>query len=274
MSAFEKLPREVRDLIYEHCLLYDGEIVPFPSKYERKDIKKCTQSSASTAFASQQPPVGKDGRKVFLGCPCAEREASETQNKPCFALLGVNSTIRDEAASILFGNNVWRLSSRSYAQDNKYRLWETYAEYFRYVVTSFDARDVDEAWLLELSMQQMDRVVEDSDSFDPAGTANIHQEQLRLLRDGFIAKKSILLQMNLKSLSLEFSKLFCPSWCCRREALQSCLVNLGSMGPWSRLEQEEGRISETKPRTDVMVFGLKNDEEKKLFWDTWGLKVD
>ena len=35
MSAFEKLPREIRDLIYEYCLLYEGEIVPFPRDYER-----------------------------------------------------------------------------------------------------------------------------------------------------------------------------------------------------------------------------------------------
>ncbi|KAF6219643.1 hypothetical protein HO133_004112 [Letharia lupina] len=278
MSAFEKLPREVRDLIYEHCLLYHGEIIPFPTShdYEKEEIKGGSKVSDCTASSSQQPPVRKDGRDAFLGYPHVKREAFQTEDKPCVALLGVNSAIRDEAACILFGENVWRLSPRPYAQDDKYRLWETYARYFRQVVTSFDARDIDETQLLDISMQSMERVDEDEDldHFDQAGTANIHQEQLSLMKDPFIAKRNILRQMDLKSLSFDFANLFCPSWCCRREALQICVESLGPSGPWYRSEREQGRDLETKLRTDVKVLGLKNDKEKKLFWKTWGLKVD
>ena len=152
--------------------------------------------------------------------------------------------------------------------------WEKYAQYFRHLVTSFDFQDADQAEPLDVTMREMERTVEDSDHFDPAGTANIHQPQLNLMKDGFIAKKNVLLQMELKTLSIDLRYLFFPGQCCRREAIQTLLIHLGSTGPWYRLEQERGRDRDTKPKTDDKLLGLKNDEEEKLFWDTWGLKAD
>ena len=274
MSAFEKLPREIRDLIYEHCLLYDGEIIPFPTNYERYEIKGWLQFSKDAIFSPLRGPMKTGGQDAFLGYPYVKREASQTANRPCVTLLGVNSTIRDEAASILFGKNVWRLSSRSHMQEDKAGLWETYAKYFRYVVTRFDVSDVDETKLLNLSMKEMDSLEEDFRQCDQTGTAIVHHKELSLLKDGFIAKRNILHQMNLKSLSFDFLNTFYPVGCCRREALQSCLVFLGSKGPWYRLDRERDDDLEINQKTDVNVFGLKNDEEKKLFWETWGLKVD
>ena len=274
MSAFEKLPREVRDLIYEHCLLYDGEIIPFPNKYERQEVEGWLQFSNDRILSPPRGPKKAGGQDAFLGYPYIKREALQTVNRPCVALLGVNSTIRDEAASILFGKNVWRISSKSYVQEDKAGLWETYAKYFRYVVTRFDACDVDEAQLLDISMEEIDRVEEDFGHFDQTGTAHTHLKQLSLLKDGVIAKRNILHQMNLKSLSFDFWNTFCPIGCCRREALQSCLICLGSKGPWYKLGREQDDDLEIKQRTDVNALGLKNDEEKKLFWETWGLKVD
>ena len=259
MSAFEKLPREIRDHIYELCLLFDGEIDPFPDK---------------PLWEHYEHPWRHD-RLVFGDFSIG---AHPIENKPCVALLGVNSKIRDEAVSTLFGKNTWRLSSGTLAQDGKHCLWEVwwekYAQYFRHLVTSFDFQDADQVGLLDVTMGEMERTVEDFDHFDPAGTANIHQPQLNLMKDGFIAKKNVLLQMELKTLSIDLRYLFCPSQCCRREAIQTLLIHLGSTGPWYQLEQERGRERDTKPRTDVKLLGLKNDEEEKLFWDTWGLKAD
>lgn len=277
MSEFEKVPREVRDLIYEHCLLYDGEIVPFPSGYETSEIERWPQVSISTGSASQRPPVGEGGRPAFLGHPFVSKEAFQTEHNPCLALLGVNSKIRDEAASILFGKNVWRLLARSWAQgDNNRnnRLWQTYARYFRHIVTMFDAHDYDAVELLDLTMKNEKCIDQESDHFDQAGIANVHKEQLSWLKDDYVARRDTLQQMNLKSLSFDFSNLFCFSGCCRREAIQNCLVCLGPTGPWSMLERERSHDSETKEKTDVKVFGLKDDDEKRLFWETWGLKVD
>ena len=262
MSAFEKLPRETRDQIYEHCLLYDGVIDPFPNKEEHP-------------YNYGAPTLRDIERSIreIKNEPCVAREI---QNKPCVALLGVNSKIRDEAASTLFGKNTWRLSFGTVLQDKKYRWWETYAQYFRHLVTSFDDRDADEIKLLDLYMEEqiIKRAFEDSDHFNPAGTADIHQRQLSIMKDGFIAKKNILLQMELKTLSIELRDLFCPSQCCRREALQTLLIHLGSTGPWYRLEQERGRDRDSKPRTDIKLLGLEDDKERKFFWDTWGLMAD
>ena len=281
MSAFEKLPREIRNLIYERCLCYDGEIIPFPREHEKRFVDEPPRAG----MRSEPDPLprrknGRDAflsRNAFLGYPCVKRKASQTERAPCVALLGVNSTIRDEAASVLFGKNVWRLSSTSYVQDDRYRLWETYAKYFRHVVTRFDAQDIDEIWRLYISISEMDRVEEDpqdSDHFDQTGTANLHPERLDLLKDSFIAKRDILRQMNLRSLSFDFSNLYCLQGCCRQETLQSCLECLGSIGPWCRFEQEQSNHLKSTRDTNVKVLGLKNEKEKSLFWDTWGLKVE
>ncbi len=284
MSAFEKLPREIRNLIYERCLCYDGEIIPFPRNYERNERKPLGWPPPRVGMRSEirLPRQKSDrdallGRDAFLGYPREKRKASQTEKAPCVALLGVNSTIRDEAASILFGKNVWRLSSTSYVQDDRYRLWETYAKHFRHVVTRFDAQDIDGTRLLDISMSEMDRVEEepqDSDHFEQTGSANIHPERLDLLKDGFIAKRDILRQMNLRSLSVDFSNLFCSHGCCRQETIQSCLECLGSIGPWCRFKQEQSNHLKSTRDTNVKVLGLKNEKEKSLFWDTWGLKVD
>ena len=274
MPGFEKVPREVRDLIFEYCLLYNGEIVPFPSGYERTEIEGRLQVSISKGSLLQRTTVNEGGRHAFLGYPYVKRGAFQTKHQPCVALLGVNSMIRDEAASILFGKNVWRLSSRSYGHDDSYCLWTTYASYFRHIVTKFDYRNFDEVQLLDITMMEIDCVEEDSDHFDPAGTANIHQGQLSLLRDNIAVKRDILIKMNLQSLSFDFPNLFCSSGCCRRDAIQSCLISLGPTGPWFMLGREGYGESETKQRTDVKTLGLKNDNGRKLLLDIWGLKVD
>ena len=283
MSAFEKLPREIRDLIYEYCLLFEGEIVPFPTDYEFVEIEKRPRVTLSKSSSSQQIITPAGGQNALLGYSYVKRELFQTEDKLCVALLGVNSTIHDEAASVLFGKNTWRLSPGYHeVADDKSRLWETYAKYFRHVVTKFDARDVDLVRLLDISMAHMchicyaepDWIEEDIDHFDQTGTPNVHEEELSLLMDGFVWKRSILLRMNLKSLSFDFSTLFCTNWCCRREALQSCLVFMGPNGPWSRSEQERGRNSETELRTDVKVFGLKNVKEIRFLQETWCFKVE
>lgn len=74
-----------------------------------------------------------------------------------------------------------------YAQDDQYGLWETYAQYFRHIVTNFDARDVDEAQLgdvgkIELK-RTLDDVDEDFDRFDRRRIGNAHRMRLSLLRE-------------------------------------------------------------------------------------------
>lgn len=271
MSAFEKVPREIRDMIYERCLIYDGEIIPFPRDYERIELDR--QPRPRKGHGSRQ----KNGLGPLVGYPNVKRNARQIENKPCVALLGVNSTIRKEAAVILFGKNAWRLSLVSYVQKDRCRLWQTYADYFRHIVTRFDACYVDETERLDIEMGGMTRDEqdaedsEDSDHFDPAGSLDTHNQDMDLLSDDFITKRGILQQINLKSLSIDFSRLFCRHGCCRRKALESCLECLGSTGPWYMWERERDRDAETKAETSVKVLGLKDEKERTLFCDAWGL---
>ena len=276
MSAFENLPREIRDQIYEYCLLYDGEIIPFPRAHEREFSKRRLQLEEDTKLRTKHIRRQKVVRNAFLGYPNVKREALQTENKPCVALLGVNSMIREEAARILFGQNVWRLSSRTYTKDDRYRLWETFATYFRHIVTTFDTRDTDETRVLDLLMEGWDRDEEgsgDSDHFDQAGSAAFRANQLSCLRDGFVTKRKVLQHMNLKTLSFDFSQLF--NGCSfRHEALECCLECLESISPWNKLDHGPEGDSKNELETDIKVLGLKNEKEKELFWETWGLKVD
>ena len=271
MSAFEKLPREIRDLIYENCLLYKGEIIPFPRDYERIGSDRHPLLADAFMFHDSRDRNARrvDRPQPFVGYPRVKRQCWQTDLKPCVALLGVNSTVREEAATILFGKNVWRLSSVSYVQDDRYLLWKTFASYFQHIVVRFDARDLDETKLLDIGMRKTARKEEeshdgeDSDHFDLTGNVVIHQEEVNLLKDDFIARWHILQQMALKSLSLDFSRLYCSHGCCGHEALQSCLAWLASFKPRYRLEQVD----------EIKVVGLKDEKENKLFWEALGAKT-
>lgn len=68
MSAFEKLPREIRDLIYGCCLLYDGEIIPFPDGYEmNKIIGGLPDVENTTRPSPQNEPTRTSELDVSLG---------------------------------------------------------------------------------------------------------------------------------------------------------------------------------------------------------------
>lgn len=73
MPNFLDLPPELRDMIYEYCLV-QGEIIPYPMDYEKQELQR---------------PLPR---------------------KPDISLLRVNSVIGAEARVVLYEKNVWRLS--------------------------------------------------------------------------------------------------------------------------------------------------------------------
>lgn len=224
--------------------------------------------------------IGKMPRHhALLGHPTVKRSNFDTENKPCVALLGVNSMIRDEAACILVGRNVWGLclrSLRSHVQDDSYRFWETYAQYFSYVVVTFDPQAFDEKRFTDISKRDMRHLLEDredSDHFDQTRNANIHREQLSLMMDALIAQRNVLLQMNLKSLLFDFWNLCWFNKFCSDKAPQHYLECLEMVGPWYRLDQKQDKNLKTKPETKIIIMGPIYEKERDLLWGTWGLKV-
>lgn len=79
--AFETIPRVIRDSIYEYCLLFDGEINPYPYEYEHAEYK-----------VKHQTP-----KDVVLGSTTLQKECQPRKIQLSVALLAVNKQIHHEA---------------------------------------------------------------------------------------------------------------------------------------------------------------------------------
>ncbi|KAL8860701.1 MAG: hypothetical protein Q9178_002731 [Gyalolechia marmorata] len=117
MAAFFDLPREIRDKIYEICLVMKGEIAPFP------------------------------GPKDHLSCLAANRVQSQQEfyanQKPEVVLLQLNKQINIEATLILYGQNLWRVSQwdKNSSKRNK-PFWSKAGKFVRHVVISLNHNDL------------------------------------------------------------------------------------------------------------------------------------
>ena len=98
-------------MIYEYCLVVEGEINPYPADYEI--VKSRTM-----------PP-----------------------RKPDVALLQINHLIRAESEVVLYGKNLWRLSRTG----SDTPMWDASRTLIRKLITSFDVRDLDSTTLLFLN---------------------------------------------------------------------------------------------------------------------------
>ncbi len=123
MSHFLRLSRELRDVIYEYCLVVEGILDPCPPYYEEKDPKNA-------------------------------------KLKPNTDLLMVNRQVGTEAAQVLYGKNVWRLSCQQDDPswpDSPYeaKSWENnIIMYMRHIVVKSDSRDADHEVVAAISYAQ------------------------------------------------------------------------------------------------------------------------
>lgn len=278
MSAFEKLPREVRDLIYGYCLIHDGEIIPYPNIVERGQIEDHGGTPARRCFGRQgiECNVKMDIRS------CAGIRYAE--DWPSVALLGVSKGIQEEAANVLFGKNVWRLSFVEHWEMGEEKdLWYSYIGHFRHISTHMSLTDAaDLPWSIDRT-----RADGKSKGWNRTQMTNaIHEANLRCLANAFEWKQELLDQMPLKSLIFNVENLLCPHGCCRKRVLRSLCRKMGQDGPWYRLavDGKEGRSCdattyfvhldiEAKRKVNVKVVGLEDDLEKEIFMEHWGLEV-
>ena len=121
MPCFLSLSREIRDLIYEYCLVIKGAINPYPTPYEKYSIVE---------------PID---RKLDVALP------------------GINRLILEEAATMLYLYNVWCLTvlHRDPRTPNFdlakpiNSLWHLRFNLIRHLVVEFDVRDFDSLDLLD-----------------------------------------------------------------------------------------------------------------------------
>lgn len=265
-------------MIYGYCLIYDGDIIPHPNIDERHEIHENGGRPAKRCFGRLGVECGK---KMDIRSCGGIRYATDW---PSVALLGVNKHIQEEAANVLFGMNVWRLTYvERWEMAEEMDLWYRYKNHFRHISTHMSLNDtVDLLWAIEriratrklggLSRTQMKDA--------------IHEMNLDCLARAFEWKHELLALMNLKSLVFNVENLLCPHGCCRKRVLHSFCKEMGQDGPWYRLEANEraGRSwevtdwdvldVEVKRKVDVRVVGLEDDTEKKIFMKHWGLEVE
>ncbi len=104
-------------MIYEYCLVVRYELKPHPTDYERYEIQR---------------PLPR---------------------RPDIALLGTNKQINAEAATVLYGKNLWRVSHQSNIAEQP-EIWKKNVSLFRHVIVSFDFRDLHQSQLLELTLAE------------------------------------------------------------------------------------------------------------------------
>ena len=277
MSALEKLPQEVRDMIYGYCLIHHDVIVPFPTLEERNSIKRNGHKPARLWLgAVDQNNHSTCSSKVYAA------------DWPIVALLAVNKTLHQEAAKILFGKNTWHLSYIRYLpHGEESRFWRRYAKYFRHVSIRFTMNDVLPRDLVRITNVRRSL----PGSYNGRSlTDAIHDDRIFMLAKTFAWKRRLLLEMNLDSLVFDVENLFCPNGCCRTEILDILCENMGREGIWYASKPHVSMRSyfkapnlyggciqdiETKRQRKVEVVGLVSDEEKDIFerhWG-WGFKV-
>ena len=255
-------------MIYKYCLIHHEEIDPHPSNYDSPLIKEQSLHTRT---------IFRDLKKRL------NERIGYSKEWPSVSLLGVNKTIRHEAATILFGKNVWSISDTDVYEKN---IWETYRSYFRHIATSFDMCDVRPNPLVVPSNKNFRCRPKGDEVSCESEVMRKHAHELQFLTMLCIwsFKVDLLLSMQLDSLVLNVDHLLCPRACCRLSMIEYFCTTLGKQGPWCQSEPASRRSNRhaesdtqgtsTKRYTDVNVVGLRNLEEAQVVQKLWGLDID
>ena len=221
-------------MIYEHCLVVDYTIMPYEEFY-------------------------------WVRCKGLEY----WRPRPTVALTAVNKSIGAEAAQVLFGKNVWRISSTTrlpfLQRKPGLSVWGLYATLFRKVKITFD--EMDDSREDDMKFPRA-LVVNTPSSWaerpSPVSLQNNRMKQSRAV------KLEIIQQMpNLLSIEVDVSYLRCSRRHRRQKGLENALCQLydylGSrsvrvmiFGIRGTLEQDFVR-SLGFDRLETRLFGTKND---------------
>lgn len=234
MSAFEKLPREIRDIIYELCLCVDEILAPYPD------------------------------------WPTSGYEPRLNQRKPEAALLALNKQIRAEALPILFGTNTWRIAAGEVdlAKDKTSSLgiggadtlWDRYGSYIRKV----DVKYTRTQYLPGV----FNDIIRFAHKLSSNATLNHQLARAKFIHDSVTGSLDIAWATiadalcccpNIESLHIDTGDLYCAYGCCRTSILQ-------------RLFVESEHIAVVKAHVKVSVSGLMDEEERGYIvaWRTRG----
>ena len=214
MLFFEILPLELKNQIYDYCLIHPEVLIPFPTNQERRVTMQEGQKPAKDLFG-RSLTYYKNSRKAVVYGRGSQNYAHDW---PCMALLGVNQTIQQEAAVILFGKNTWRIScpvdESEELQEDFYRRYKTH---FRHVTIYFHFQDTEPSNQTKFFRR-------------PNGEQRSRYRRLHAVHDSYlegmgrawgwrviIATAEI---SNLKTLVFDVTELYYPIGCCRLGVLE------------------------------------------------------
>ena len=238
MSIFEKLPREIRDQIYGYCLIHDGEIIPYPTFHEVKQIEESGGTPAKRSFIRNF--IEDEEYKEYKEREpqsCAERKYAT--DWPSIALLGVSKDIREEAAILLFGMNVWRLSFRQRRRNGEEQdFWRAHLKHFRHITTYMSSNDGGTMVDIIKGQRVMGMLLGWSHR---KIMKSIHNESRADLERTFKWKHDLIKKMipTLKSLVIDVEDLYCPRGCCRDPLLHGLRLRWSQHAPYYRLKLDE-----------------------------------
>lgn len=225
---FLDVPPEIRDIVYEHCLVIPGEIVPYPSDFER-------QSEMMTI----------------------------KYETPTVALLQVNHQIRDEARVYLYGHNLWRLSYQS-GPPLSTAVWEANLPFFRHITISFDHRDLTPAGSRELESQLPGGNILQSGTgnVDPEKFAKrlyLHAREIKKICEKKLDMiRRMLVHGNLITLKLNFNEIMNP-YTCDRSTVWDIVRNTKSFRQMNRHIVVQPPDKVTNPARQTFRQRLSND---------------
>lgn len=174
---FKDWDPKIRQKIYEGCLIYPQELIPFPASYER-------------------PGGRRSNRKV----------------KPWNALLYVDKQISSESAEVFYGENTWRISDsaadvnhRSNGGDGfRPELWEAHLPKMRYITMALDGDVLDNKVVRKVKKDV--RAKGGRGQTNKERRENIHRELVPLLRKEWALKLRTLEELDcLDSLEVDLT---------------------------------------------------------------------
>ena len=162
-------------MIYDYCLVVDGELNPYPTYYEKQELVR---------------PFPR---------------------KPDVALLQVCSLIKSEAEVVLYGKNVWRLSYMGIDG----LMWDVSKKLIRQLTVHFDRRDYNCTERLRDTCADWECLDHDGGDWDVLKRVCHDSTCYRLIGDVWWSKIFTFSGMMLDNLTLDFTNCYCVTGCCR-----------------------------------------------------------
>lgn len=236
MDSFSTCPREVRDLIYEHCLIVDVAINPYPADYEVN----------------------------------TRRFQTSKAQRPSPALLAVSKIIGAEARQILYAKNLWQINPNLPTEN----IFESHPLLFRNVTIAFDQRDLPEERKMAIYKAAHAKSEESWNvkATQEARARAIHRDCLFAAYQIWGRRKGVVWRLTAaSSITVDLENFYCPSGCCRSKLLRSSGLFDSPFLSWilsstvikGQLNDEERAILRGRNRFQV----LDEEEEGELVED-------